>query len=600
MANGNKSGGKRPQRALGVQRQGGVLCTVVVRLGKPGEAQVVVESFNSADVATAAVSKAPKSQADIVVGVLPAAAVTWRRVEANMATGGSPEAVAGALGLIAEVNASSSPAHRRCAGALRVSSTGSPAMGVCAWVQDMADVVASLDGSGEVQAYAPAHVALAWLMRCTGRGVGVGVLAEPGSDGAGAITIVGQGSTDPVTCVARVLREDSTDAAAWRDAVMNAADETAGALSCEMPDIGEGSSLLALPPSTERPLAGSLPSQPGWVEQYGLALGAAAAALVAGPDEQPLLTMTYDPPGARGSVIERSAYWLSEPKRAAAVVAASLLLLLGVFVGTAWGRLAILRSRADTSAEAPSRAILDAAKEVDQYELTKQRRWPMSKIMAELVGSAPKGVNVETVILEVGKSSQITGSADTNEILDEWRSKLVETKVFDDIKIVQTAMATGVRFELLAKVQQPTRAMNVDAAALERIVNAAKNNATTAPDQPAATSSRSGNNSGRATTNNNRNRNTPAATPGAATTTRTDRNTTARPAEETKAPAEIPSPISDEQIAKLDSSGAMKEFVSRRAASQQPGLDETTKQRLKDEAAKCQARMQAARSGGAS
>jgi RND family efflux transporter MFP subunit len=55
-------------------------------------------------------------------------------------------------------------------------------------------------------------------------------------------------------------------------------------------------------------------------------------------------------------------------------------------------------------------------------------------------------------------------------------------------------------------------------------------------------------------------------------------------------PGSAPAPISDADIAGLDRAGAMKEWTTRKTAASKPGVDQSVKQRLEDEASKCKAR----------
>ncbi|CAN5813683.1 hypothetical protein BH11PLA1_BH11PLA1_16980 [soil metagenome] len=581
-------GPRRHTKVAAVLRAGNSLRVVVARAGKAGESPVIVESFRTVDLPPkGAPIKNGKAGAEHVVGVLSAAACTWRRLHQPLPEG-SAEQVAGALDLLAEAHAVSVPAHRRCVSALRTIAGGPEVVGLTTWVQDFPVQVASLDALEEVKAYVPAHAALAWLLRMTERGEGLGALAETGDAGAGTIVLAGTGGGDSPACVVRVLREESADAGTWRAAVLEAGEETAGALSLEAPALPDHlpERLVVLPPGLERALYSGAPTTAAWVGEYGLALGAAAAALLAEADEQPLLNMTFDPPGAKGNLLERSALWFGRPARAAALIGVCVLILLLAPLASAWARLSVVASKAAADASRPDRAIYEAARESDLYEFQSQRRWPISKVLAELIGSAPKGVNIESVTVEVGKPATLAGTADAVDTVSNWRTKLNSSGVFDDAKADQNSMQQGgVRFSLTLKVAQPTLAMNADAARFTKDIQDARDSAGTAPAGEKKDSSRT---NGRAST--------PAST---TNRTRTDRGTdrtgdrTTTPGPAAKAPKILP-PLSDEQIAGLSKTAAMTEFVSRKAASQQAGIDEPTRERLKSEAAKAQARMQSA------
>ncbi len=617
QSNANKTAGtvKGPTKAAGIARAGEKLALVVLRLGKAGEQPLVIESFRTLDVSgrsgagARGAGKGESAAGDLIVGVLPGASCTWRSLPAgSIEVDASTEAITGALSLLSEAHAGTVPTHRRAAGLVRTSDGSAGVAGVAAWVQDHADRVATLDAVGEVNSYIPAQVALAWAMRVTGRSTGVGAWIE-GPIGHGAGTIVLCASGDDQSPALRVLRDDAGDEAAWRASVREAMLETGEGVSQQAPSLPDGALRDVLVVSPARtgasPMVGGIPTQAGWIETYALALGAAAAALKADATEAPLHAMTFDPPGSKGNIFERLIIWLATPARCAAAIVILLVLAVLVPLGAAYARWSIIEGKAKGPG-APDPALYATAREADAYAFQLQRRWPMSKVLAEIVGTAPKGVQIESVTMDVNKPLQITGTADTIETVTEWRAKLGSSVVFEDAKATPNNTSQGtVRFELTAKVAKPALAMNADAATLERANKAAAESATTASGESTGTgrnsnSGRNNNNqAGRRSNNNNNND---------SNRSRTDRNTnpgggggmTPAPAETTKAAAAPPSPISDEQIAKLDRTSAMREFTTRRAASQQPGLDETTKQRLRDEAAKCQQRMREASSGGQS
>ncbi len=590
---------KRPARAAGVWRVGGTATTpaqlrvVVCRAGRAGEPSVVIESFRTIDAPTKAViTRNIKPLAEVMVGVLPAAAATWRRLETPVPAESNAESIAGALALMAEMQAPGVPAHRRAAGVLRVSPEAPPITGVAAWVQDMPAPVSSLDALGEITQYVPSTAALAIAMRVTGRALGVSVLAETGEGGVGTITVLASG---PRGTVVRVARDESSDKDAWLASIRDRADEAASAsgaapLTITAEALVAGVAIAAPGGRSGEVLVGSIPSAPRWLEEYAPALGAAAGVILADPFERALVAMTFDPPGTAGGLIERGVTALARPRVAVALAVVCLALLLGLPLAAAYARLTLVTARA-ASTEPVRAPVLDAARQADLYAITVSRRWPMSKLLAEVVGIAPKGVSVESVTIEVGQPVRIVGTAESAEAVSQWREKLAGSPIFEDAKSNQSTISgqSGVRFDLSARVAQPTMAMNSDAAALAKAAQAAAGNANTAA--PAAPRS------GASTTTSNRpparNDNPPARSDrGGSTPSRNNTPATASPTDPKPAPAPVPSPISADQITKLDRAGAMREFSERRRAASLPSIDETTRQRLKDEAEACRARLQ--------
>lgn len=594
------SSNKRPARAAGVWRIGSQLRVVVCRTGKPGEPGVVIESFRTLDAPTkTVVTRNMKALAEVMVGVLPGASATWRRVDPLPDDAGTPETIAGALCLLAEVHAPGVAPHRRAAGVIKFGPDVPPITGIASWVQDLAPVVAALDAVGEITHYTPAPVALALAMRLTGRTRGVCVLAEPGDSttGIGTVSIV---SVGPQGSAIRVARDESSDPEAWLNAITQRAGDAAEASGVAAPVITPEAMTHAVVFPAQRfgdALVGNLPSAPRWLEEYAPAFGAAVGAILAAPAERPLLEMTFDPPGTSGGVVERIVTTLAKPRVAITLGAVCLLLLLALPMAAAYARLTMVTARA-AGADTARAPVLDAARQADLYAITLSRRWPMSKLLAELAGIAPKGINIESVSIEVGRPIQIVGTADTPETLASWREKLVAAGVFDDAKANQSSVGgQGIRFELTARVAQATMAMNSDAMALAKASQAAAGNATTtdgtaAPSRPSNGARTDRGNNGRATR--------PSPSTGGTRETPTPRaGNTPTPEVKPLANVTVPPPLSSDQIAKLDRPTAMREFAERKRASSAPGLDETTRQRLKDESQACRERMQAL-SGSAS
>lgn len=609
LPNNKQTGPKKPMRVASVRRDGSNLRIVVVRAGKPGEPSIVIESFRSEPVADRINTRNIKAAAEQMVGVLPAGCTSWRSIDAGLPeSGASEEAVLGTLNLLAEAHAGSSPEHRRSAGVLRLSDSGPRCAGVCAWTQDATADVASLDGAGEIKTYIPAPVALAWLARVTGRASGVCVLAEPDSPaitpgGLGTIIAIGSGET---VCAARVLREECDPDEDWKLAIKSTGDSLARGLSVADPRSApaDSKSVLTLPDASGRSIVGSVPSTPGWWEQYGLCVGAASAVILAASDERPLLAMSFDPPGAKGPLLERVIVWLAEPRRAIAAFLVVVALMLLVPLGAAYARLAILQSRVQGDSK-PNDALTAAAKEADLYAFNRGQRWPMSKLLAEVIGTAPKGVHIENITLEVNRPVVITGNADEAELLGTWRTSINGSGAFE-AGLAQTTNASsgGVRFDwsTALRVKDPSLAMNGNIDSIKRVTADAGKNASVAPeDAPTTPGSKTttrtnGNNN---TGNNNRNRNTNTTNTNSNRNNNNSGRTNRNDAPAAPAAAFVaPSPITDEQINQLDSSSALREWTSRQAASKKSELDQAVRDRLAAEAAKAKERYNRLKNSG--
>jgi hypothetical protein len=227
------------------------------------------------------------------------------------------------------------------------------------------------------------------------------------------------------------------------------------------------------------------------------------------------------------------------------------------------------------------------------------RRWPMSKIIADVAGALPVGVVIESVRVEVGQRVAVQGSADSLELVNHLQAKLNESGVFAEASVDRTQTSTdaaGVRFDVSARVVRPfnePKGLEDFAASTlsqrlygERAGSGRVGDGATATASSPTSEDRPAGRSRRAATTGAEESSGSAAAP-------RDR---ARSAAAPEKKADIPPPISDEEIAKLDANAAMKEWTSRQRASKQSGIDQATRDRLKGEAEKSKSRMTEARS----
>lgn len=524
-----------------------------------------------------------------VVGVIPAAQVVARAVKGAPAAGDAA-AVAGAMELVAEAHAPPGlEPHRRAAGLLPGAPAGAGLL-VAGWVGPPPAWSAGLAVEG--LRWLPEPAALGALLPLVGRsGPGLTLLADAAS---GAITLLGRGPGAEPTVLARVLREDGSDPAEWRRAVEEAHADGLAALELPPdphPDLAERPSdpLTLLLPERDAPASvDGLPHEPAWLAAYGPALGAAAFALGAPPAAAPLLSMSALAPTRRKNPAQAVLAWLAPPRRAIAVVAACLALLLLGPVAFAYARLELLRSQA-AALPADSGDLSAAAAQSEYYDLLRIRRWPMTKLLGDLLASAPAGVTVDTVTLEHGRPLEVGGVASNIDAVAQWRTALGASRVFAEVATPLIEGGTSpMRFELRAAVAQPTLA---GVSPLSGGPVAAAAPTPDGPDRPAATGS-----ARREPRNADRTDRTDR-TERAERSDRTERRPAAATPTASTLPPEPPAPLSDEQIAALSSSKAMVEWAQRRAFSVRPGLDPAVKARLEEEVAKLQRRRREA--GGA-
>lgn len=538
---------------------------------------------------------------DVLVGVVPTGQTVWRAVDAPPPSG-TPAEVAAALDLIAEAHApTGTPPHRRACGLLRLTAHDS-GLAAVAWtgeLQGWPDALAQA-----VARWVPEPAAVAWLAAATGRAPGVLHVACDRPTGAIALVGLVPGDRDQVPelrprVVARVLREDGADPAEWAEAVGAAAEEiaqAAGLSSEHAVTTPDRASTVLLGAATEAPAGQGFMSDRDWLDRFGIVSGAAAMAAWHDPASAPLLAMRPNPPTQRRSIIEFTVEWLARPARAYAVIAACLVVAALWPLGVAYSRWSILKAQAAEAA--PTKAdYLKAAEEADFYQALRERRLPLVKTLAELIGPAPKGIIIDSLVVDQ-RRIVVRGIADSAEEVSAWRNALSSARVFDEVKTPNIESGVSpITWELNATIGQPLLAFTPSGTPV-----------TVAPtprsqQQPAAApvgepgsrrSSESGAGQGKAPPS----RSTRTGTGTTRESARPSAPAGSEPA--AKGAPVIPPPISADEIAALDRGSAIREFAARRAASVNPQVDEPTRNRLADEAARLQERMRTAPQGGGS
>lgn len=546
-----------------------------------------------------------------LVMVLPPDAVAVRTIDVP-APGAveSPEQVRASMDLIA-VSAwgEAIPPHRRGAGVVEVGGQGGvvtvawAGTGPGAGATGMARAV--LDAAGGVDVtFVPEALALAGLVEVTGAAWGETIDAGSGAVSTVALSAApsgpeaeaGAGAQAGARVLVRTRIEDPAPAGPslrWGRG----------------PRGGEGVEAAAGVAEATGLEVGGVVRDAAWLERFGLCAGAGAwvarAGEAGGHARRGLLTLAPRAPEPARSLPERVVDGLAPRRRAVAVIAACLALLLLAPLGLAAARHRLLAARA---AMDPQTQRLQQAAELQAafYQALRARRWPMTKLVADLAAAAPEGITVDSLTLEHGKVVRVTGTAQTSAAVGQWRAALAGSGVFDDVRAPQieaSATRSG-RFELTARVQNALAAARTTAGgpgasgASGVTGGSGVTGVTGAP--AGASPSPAGPGRDVAAGSEGDSTGTPPASGAPASRARgAARDPGDRPVP--AATPEIPAPISDEEIAAMDRSTAMKTWAARTAAARRPGVDEATKARLLDEAGKAQARMRAAaaEAGGA-
>lgn len=558
-------------RAAALHRQGNVWRVVILESSGAEARLLEARALPVGDAATVR-SLLERHGVERLIRVLPSSSAICRVVETP---DGDPSEVAAALSLIGEASLPANlPAHRRAA---------APLAGINGHISSRAALVVGWSGAadesplgGVSESWTAEPAALLWLLRMRCRAA---LFADRAT---GSISAYAAG---PQRLVVRALREKNETAEQWDRAIDACFEQTvSGAgLAVRSMRLATGETEVRVE-ARESPLfEGMMPPGAGdeWAAEFGIAAAAAFGVLVAPVSMRPLFSMTAE---AVREDEPRAVRWLNRlasPRRARRVIAASLAVaLLGPLVLAA-ARHAILNAKSGGLATQREIDSKEALLEAFHDELGK-RRWPMTGLLADLSGALPVGVTADSARLESGQRVSVRGSAESLELVNQLQAKLNGTGVFAEATIDRTQGGEegGVEFDLSARVVRPYS----EAKGIEDFAKQTLSQRLYGAD--AAISEREGATAEAPGATNAAESGSTDAVPAAS------RTRSSRPAAKS---TEIPEPISDEEIAKLDASAAMKQWTSRQKAGKQTGIDAATRDRLKDEAEKCRARMQAAR-----
>lgn len=524
-----------------------------------------------------------RARADRVVRVIPIGQSTCRPV-AQPAPAGDPGQVGAALDLIAEAQLGNAiPSHRRGAGELACG-----AVVAASWSGNGVLLPAGKVPGLEQTLWVPPIAALSALADHASADLAVATQRA-----TGAIAIIAGGTATGGKPVARITRDDGEDATEWARAVGDALDAAcANPGARPIADLGPGDvsapqCVRLLSSKGVRPrisVTGAPSTEQAWLDRYGLMLGAVLAAADDAPARRALLTMSPEPVVPPEPVLVAWASALARPARAIPLLAACVAVIIGwplLAAKIRYERLSAV-AKAEQATESAERT---ARQQAEFYQMLRDKRWPMTKLMADLTASLPAGITLETVSLDQGTNAQnsgirVSGTSETSQAITDWVSALRQSKIFDALSTPnQETSGNAFKFELRARIAQP-------------LTLGGKAIATPMPLKPAGTAAQGQPATGTSTA--------PANTAAPAD----DRGSTGRPSRRgsgttSGASSEPPAPLTEAEIAAMDRPTAMREWTQRKAfISKNPTLDEETKKRLQDEAEKCKTRMDSLRDSG--
>jgi hypothetical protein len=602
----------RPSRVGALHRQGDSIRIVVATVDQSGGVTVVDSRTIRASDAGAMTALAADRRIGTLIRVISSSSTIGRCVALPAPPAGagdrSREELLAALSLVAESELPSSiPPHRRAGGIIRLGPDGSnEAALVVGWPVKEGDAAGPRPGA--MQRCASELAALAGLAGLLGgaelavyadREAGSAAILASGRNGSAGLngSTSGGGRTS-----ARVLRADTSSDAAFAASVRGAVDEALAAVGADLASLPSVSSepvqLHLVSAGAERIAGASM--DPDWLRQYGIALGAIALAASSDPAARSLASLRALPPDERIGRFRRLLNWAAVPRNAVGLIAACLLMLLLCPLAVAAGRHWVLSERSGGLSALQERLQV-AARRAAFYEQLRLKRWPMTKLAADIAGAAPVGVTLDHLALSREQGLTVSGRADSAELVNEFAKNLRDSRVFDGVGTPSVeSESSAVKFNLEARVVSPLfpgpRAGDFRTQALavrlygDRAAQTAPSDSDTGP-SPAASSAQGS-------------REAPASSSGDASERRATRPRTPRDADTTtsgeRKPASsdaIPPPLSDADIAKLDRNAALKEWTSRKSAATKD-VDADTKRRLLDESEKAKQRYTELNKGG--
>lgn len=497
-----------------------------------------------------------------IIHLVPAARTIARAVQIPR---GQPADLLAALELMTEAQLAAVPqAHRRGWGLLPVPAASGHASAILiGWMPGPAAPVLDGPHAEDQESWTSELVALALLLRKEGASAAACIDRAAGS--------IGIASCDP-TLKIRSIREDPESSARLDQAI----EEIRATIGADAITATDGDATLIMSKSARDRFAARAPeaSQPQWVARYGLA--AAIALGVVDDDIAPQIraavSMRATEPAREMAPPERIVRWLASPRHAVAVIAIGCAAMLLVPWGLAWARHAVLSARLESTREGGSNTSELQARGDFMDELMR-RRWPVTKLMANIAGSMPIGVQAESISITPGDRVQVRGTADTSDKLTEFAQKLSATGVFQARIDSRERVGDGIAFDVLVQVVRPTvtakgledyaekslgvRLYGEGYKELEAVEQAKQRDAE----------------SKRTTRGNARNAGFDPAS--------------SRQAEEDP----IPEPLTAEKIASLDRGEAGKEMSLRRKVASRAGIDPEVKRRLNAEYESLKARL---------
>jgi len=240
-------------------------------------------------------------------------------------------------------------------------------------------------------------------------------------------------------------------------------DETNAQIRSQLETAPFADASLILPTSMTSELASRLhgaPASSDWWAKFGIAAG---AVLAASDQLAPLTQMLFKKAALKPSRVRELSTLLSDRKVALKLLAACLAIVVFAPVAFSGFRLLILTIRYPNLDE-QLKEIETSTHSLAMYKDLKSNAWSMTKVLSDLVSSAPEGIELETIAIDHGKELRIKGTArahndaSATDAVQFMQSNMQQYQVFKDIRPSWDSpnpQGTSYDFSLVARVNDP-------------------------------------------------------------------------------------------------------------------------------------------------
>lgn len=404
-----------------------------------------------------------------VIGVLPGSAIISRTCSLP---NGSQAQLDAAIKLQAETQLLGSVPSHRMATAVLQAAPGEPNRSglILAWPEsaNVPKLPTSMPAT-----FAPVIASLAALLN--GSRPDEPLLLVDRKDGSIALSL-----THANGAVFRAARVDTSSSDRGTQDILRSLTETALSVShtsqyvdgmlekvrAQLDDSSFSDTALLLPASMPETLATRLhgaPATEDWWTKYGIPAGA----ILASTDQlAPLTQLKSQPPVTKPSRMRSLSSSISDGRMAFKLIAACILIVILAPVAFAGLRLLVLNIRYP-GLDDRLKEIEKSKQQLAMYSDLKNQAWSMTKILSDVVISAPEGIELDSIAVDFGKELRVKGTAKSqgdmsaNDVILTMQSNMQEYGVFTQARPSWdngNAMGTTFEFSLVANILDPHKA----------------------------------------------------------------------------------------------------------------------------------------------